>query len=139
MEMEKFEETLNEISKPEVAALKHGELLARAIMQAKGKSVVSAWWLSIPVYMLAALLMKSLFMPHTTLRSNLHEFIVLQPFMAFFFFVAVPVTFIIIIGISVRKISLLSPGFGIKNILKLVWVQLLAMVASLLLLLAYFI
>jgi H+/gluconate symporter-like permease len=74
METEKFEEQLIRMSKPGVTHLKHQDMLAEAIVKAKDKSVLSGWWLSIPLYIIAALLMKSFFMRSTTLVTNMHEF-----------------------------------------------------------------
>ncbi len=59
MEMKNFEDKLFHMTKPEVSQLKHQDMLANAITKAKDKSVLSWWWLSIPLYLITTLLMKS--------------------------------------------------------------------------------
>ena len=73
MEKQNFEKKLEEMAKPEIHNLKHEDILSRSIINAKDKSVVSWWWLSVPVFIILMLLMKSTFMPGTTLISNMHE------------------------------------------------------------------
>ena len=108
MEMKDFEESLTRMTKPEVSGLKHQYMLANAITKAKDKSVVSWWWLCIPLYITAALLMKSMFMPNTSLISNLHELATTQVYLYIVSFLLLPIILIVLNLISIRKIYFLS-------------------------------
>ena len=66
MKNNSFEMKLAEMTKPEIPQLKHEDMLGNAISNAKDKSVVSLWWLSVPVFIVLMLLMKSVYMPGTT-------------------------------------------------------------------------
>lgn len=137
MEQNNFEEKLLRMTKPEVSQLKHEDMLAKAIITAKEKSVLSAWWLSIPLYMLAMLLMKSFYMPSTTLLSNLHELAHQMKYTSLLFFVFVPIIFIIINFISIRKIYFFSGSPKKISFLKTVWLNALIILASLIILFVY--
>jgi len=139
MEAEKFEEQLIGMSKPEVTFLKHQDMLEEALEKAKDKSVLSWWWLSIPLYIIAALLMKTFFIPNTTLVSNLHEFAGKQKYAAPLLFLTVPMLFIIINLASIRKIYFLSGNPGIAGLLRQAWFNLLMIIASVLILITYLI
>ena len=67
-----FEEGLVQMTKPEVTKIKHQDMLADAIARSKDTSVLSWWWLSVPGYVIATLLMKSIYMPHSSYLSNVH-------------------------------------------------------------------
>jgi hypothetical protein len=108
MEMQNFEKKLIQMTKPEVSELKHLEMLSNAIGKAKDKSVLSWWWISIPLYIIATLLMKTIFMPGTSLISNISEMTVRERNSSILFFLIVPIVFIIINFISIRKIYFLS-------------------------------
>ena len=54
--MENFEDKLTGMTKPEVTQLKHQDMLANSISKAKDKSVLSWWWLSIPLYIISMLI-----------------------------------------------------------------------------------
>ena len=58
--MQNFENKLIQMTKPEVSQLKHQDMLANEITKAKDKSVVSWWWLCIPLYIIATLIMKTI-------------------------------------------------------------------------------
>ena len=137
METKNFEMELLEMTKPEITELKHQDMLEKAIIKAKDKSVLSWWWLSIPLYILAALLMKSLFMPSTTFGSNLHDLMSKENYASFLFFLVVPIVFIIINVLSIRKIYFLSGSPGLFGFLKVVWFNLLIIIASFIILLIY--
>ena len=108
METQDFEKKLSEMTKPEMPQLKHENMLANAIINARDKSVVSWWWLSVPVFIILMLMMKSTFMPVTTLISNMHELESSQKYMSLIFFLISPVVLIIINVASIMKIYLLS-------------------------------
>ena len=137
METQEFEQTLIQMTKPEVFHLKHQDMLAKAITSAKDKSVLSVWWLSIPVYILATLLMKSHFMPSTTLFSNLHALAQKMRYASILFFVVLPVMFMTINFISIRKIYFLSGNPKIIVLLKAIWFNLLIIIASFIILVIY--
>jgi hypothetical protein len=108
METQEFEKKLEEMKKPDITPLKHEELLSRAIINAADKSVVSWWWLSVPLFILTMLVMKSLYMPGTTLISNLHETKAADKIMTVIFFLIAPVMLIIFNILDIRKIHYLS-------------------------------
>ncbi len=123
METQNFEEKLLKMTKPEVNQLKHQDMLANAITNAKDKSVVSWWWLSIPLFIIAMLTMKSVYMPHTTLISNIHELKRQQPVTSVIFFLIVPVFLIIFNGFSIRKIWSLTFDHKDANSVQTIWVN----------------
>lgn len=123
METQNFEEKLLKMTKPEVNQLKHQDMLANAITNAKDKSVVSWWWLSIPLFIIAMLTMKSVYMPHTTLISNIHELKRQQPVTSLIFFLIVPVFLIIFNGFSIRKIWSLTGDHKDANSVQTIWVN----------------
>ena len=135
--MENFEETLFKMTKPEVSQLKHQDTLANAVTKAKDKSALSWWRLSIPLYILATLLMKSFFMPSTTLISNLHDLTSTQKYSSVFFFVFLPIIFIAINFISIKNIYFLSGSPKSLNFFQAVWFNVLIIIASILILIIY--
>ena len=137
METENFEKELIQMSKPEVSHLRHQEMLSKVILKAKDKSVLSWWWISIPLYLLATLLMKSLFMPSTTLISNLHELRGRVKQTSILFFILLPVVFIVFNFLSIRKIYLLSGNPKTFKFLSVVWFNLIIIILSLLILMIY--
>lgn len=138
MEVKNFEEQLIKMGKPEVSQLKHQDMLANAITSAKDKSVLSIWWLSIPLYILATLLMKSYFMPSTTLFSNLHALVQKMKYSSILFFVVTPIVFIVINFISIRKIYFLSGNPKITVLFRATWFNLLIILTSFIILVIYF-
>ncbi len=137
MEMKNFEDKLFQIAKPGVSQLKHQDMLANAITKAKGKSVLSWWWLSIPLYLVAAFLMKSFFMPTTSLLSNLHDFGSKEKYASVLFFVVLPIFFIIINFTSIKKIYFLSGSPKSISFFKAAWFNVLIIIASILILIIY--
>lgn len=137
MEMENFEEKLSQMTKPEITHLKHQDMLANAIIKAKDKSVISWWWLSIPLYLFATLLMKTIFMPQTTLRLNIHDFISRQIYSSVLFFLVLPIVFIVINFISIRNIYFLSGSPKTITFLRTAWFNVLMIIFSILILIIY--
>ena len=90
METQNFEKQLTEMEKPEIHNLKHEDILSGAIINAKDKSVVSWWWLCVPIFILLMLMMKSTFMPGTTLISNMHDLESKQKLISVAFFLVSP-------------------------------------------------
>jgi hypothetical protein len=137
MEKEEFEEKLIQMTKPEVNQLKHQDMLAKAISNAKDKTVLSLWWLIIPLYIISMLIMKSLFMPNTTLSSSIHDLAIRQRFVAYTFFLILPIIFILINTISIRKVYVLSGSPKSVSFLKSVWLNVLIIFFSILILIVY--
>ncbi len=137
MEKENFEEKLIEMTKPEVNQLKHQDMLANSITKAKDKSVLSWWWLSIPIYIILTLLMKSAFMPHTTLTSNLNELKSREEYSSLLFFLVLPLIFIAINFVSIRRIYFLSGSPKTMNFLKTIWFNILIIICSILIMIIY--
>ncbi len=135
--MENFEDILTRMTKPEVTRLKHQDMLANAITKGKDKSVISWWWLSIPLYLIAALLMKSFFMPQTTLLSNIYEMANKEIYSSVLFFLVIPIVFIIINLISIRNIHFLSGSPKELSFLRIVWFNVLMIIISILILIIY--
>jgi hypothetical protein len=137
MKMKDFEDELIKMTKPEVTQLKHQDMLANAIAKAKDKSVVSWWWLCIPLYIIATLLMKTFFMPGTTLISNIYELTGKERYSSLLFFLILPIVFIIINFISIRKIYLLSDRLKTINFVRAIWFNALIIIGSILVILIY--
>jgi hypothetical protein len=137
MEKKNFEKRLEEMEKPEIHGLKHETMLADAIINAKDKSVVSWWWLSIPVYIVLMLMMKSTFMPDSTLISNMHELENSQKYMSLTFFLISPLVLIIMNAFTIRKIHFLSGSPKSIYFLEKIWLNVLIIVFSLLIILIY--
>jgi len=137
METQNFEEKLLKMTKPEVNQLKHQDMLADAITNAKDKSVVSWWWLSVPLFIIAMLTMKSAFMPQTTLISNIHELKSKQPVSSLLFFLIVPICIIIFNTWSIRKVWSLSDNPKDSNSIQSLWVNGLMIIFSIIVLIIY--
>jgi hypothetical protein len=137
METQNFENKLKEMEKPEIHNLKHEDILSRVIINAKDKSVVSWWWLSVPVFIILMLMMKSTFVPGTTLISNMHELESGQKFISVAFFLISPLILIIINALTIRKIHFLSGSPKSLNFLEAVWFNILIIVVAALILIIY--
>jgi len=135
--MKNFEEKLAQMTKPEVTHLKHQDMLANAISNAKDKSVISWWWLSIPLYLIATLLMKTIYMPQTTLLLNIHDFTSREIYLSVLFFLVLPIVFIVINFISIRNIYFLSGNPKSINFLRTAWFNVLMILFSILIIIIY--
>ena len=138
-EMEDFEKILNDMTKPQVSQLRHQEMLTDAITKAKERSLISWWWIALPLYLLAALLMKSMYMPETTLKSNLHEFKGMNGIASILMFLVLPVIIIIINLFSIRQIHRISKNLGLNILFRTVWFNLLLFLMSVAVILIYLI
>ena len=137
MEKENFEKKLENMTKPEIRALKHEDMLASAIINAKDKSIVGWWWLSVPAFVILMLMMKSVFMPGTTLISNMHEMESTQKYVSIIFFLISPLILIMINALTIKKIYFLSGSPKSVNFLGTVWYNVLIIILSLLILIIY--
>ena len=136
MKTENFEHKLKQMTKPQINDLRHQDLLAEEITRAKDRSVLSWWWISVPVYIVAVLLMKTLFMPDT-LITNLHELEKGQKFTALILFLIVPLLLIVLNSMTIRRIYFLSGSPKSIIFLKAVWYNVLVIIAALLIILLY--
>jgi hypothetical protein len=125
------------MTKPEIKPMKPDDILLRAINNAKDKSVVSCWWLSIPLYIVAMLLRKSFYMPGTSLISHIHDLARNEKYIYLIFFLLSPVVLIIANAFSIRKIYSLSENPGSWHFLKKLWFNILIIGLSVALLLLY--
>jgi len=137
METQNFEKQLTEMEKPEIHNLKHEDILSGAIINAKDKSVVSWWWLCVPIFILLMLMMKSTFMPGTTLISNMHDLESKQKLISVAFFLVSPVILIIINVLTIRKIHFLSGSPKSLSFLEAVWFNILIIAVSAFILIIY--
>ena len=137
METDNFEKQLADMTKPDVKGLKHEDMLATAIINACDKSVVSWWWISVPVFIILMLIMKSTFMPGTTLISAMHELESSQKYLSLIFFLISPIIMIIINAMTVRKIHFLSGSPKSINFLETIWFNVLVIALSVLILIIY--
>ncbi len=137
--MQNFEEKLFQMTKPEVNQLKHQHLLADAVSKAKDKSVVSWWWLIIPLYIISTLLMKSIYMPGTTLISNIRDLTTKQKSLTTLFFIILPIFFILLNFFAIRKVFILSGSPRSITFLKTVWLNVVIIFFSILIVIFYLI
>ncbi len=137
MELQNFEDSLLKMAKPEISELKHQDMLANTIIKAKDNSALSWWWLSIPLYVIAAFCMKTLFMPQATLITSIHEFSSKEKYLSILLFLIVPTVFIILNFFSIRKVyNALGNSINI-SLFKEVWFNVLIILFSILILIIY--
>ncbi|MGB4848142.1 MAG: hypothetical protein WBP41_09510 [Saprospiraceae bacterium] len=137
--MEDFEEKLNRMTKPAVVELRHGELLGAALIKAKDKLAVSWWWIIIPIYMIAIMMMKGYFNPGLGPINIIDEFQSAHPVVSITMFLFVPLIFIWINFVSIKKVYLLSGSPSLIHLRKLIWQHLLIILFSILVSLTYMI
>jgi hypothetical protein len=137
METQNFEKKLTEMTKPEIPPLKHQDMLAKAIINAKDKSVVSWWWLSVPGFIVLMLIMKSLYMPGATLVASIHDLANREKYISIVFFLVSPVALIVANAISIRRIYFLSGSPKSINFLETIWLNILIIVLSVFVLIVY--
>ena len=137
--MDDFEEKLKQMTKPEIEDLKHEELIKDAIARAKDKSTVSWWWLSVPLYIIAALLMKTLFVPHATLSSGLHDIEGRSGLLSSVLFLVVPAVFALVNLSTVLNLYREAGKPGIVGFARAVWSSLVAFGLALIIIIIYLI
>ncbi len=121
--MEDFEDKLSQMTKPDAGQLKHGELLNNSIIKAKERSALSWWWMLIPLFIILMFLMKSIYMPDTTLISGLNDFTARNKILAYLFFILVPVALILFNILSISKIYLLAGRPELPGFARAVWLN----------------
>jgi hypothetical protein len=137
MEKQNFEKELSEMKKPVMPVLKHEAILSDAIINAKDKSVVSLWWLSVPLFIIMMLLMKSFYMPGSTLLSGLHELAAGNKYLSFVFFLISPIILILVNTLTIRKIYFLSGSPRSFHFLWIVWLNIVIIGLSAVILIIY--
>ncbi len=128
---------LTEMTKPEIPHLKHEDILGNAIANAKDKSVLSLWWLSVPAFIVLMLVMKSVYMPGTTLISNMKEMELQNKYVSIVFFLVSPIVLIIINAFSIRKIYFLSGSPKLAAFLQTVWLNIMVIAFAVAVLIMY--
>ena len=136
--MKNFEEKLINMTKPEISQLKHQDMLAKAIINAKDKTVVSLWWLCVPLYLLAAFTMKTIYIPQTSFISTFHELTNKQGYMAVLLFVVLPFALIVINLLTIRQLFFLYGNTKVRVFIKTVLPQVLIIIFSLFIIIIYF-
>ncbi len=136
--MEKFEEILNDMSKPEIGGLKHEDMLAKGITRIKDTSTVSLWWVSIPVYLATAFAMKSFYTPHLSMAAAFHEMFGIKSYTGVPLFLVLPIILIIINLVNTRQLFFLYGNSKRLAFLKLIYTEILIIIVSLVVLLIYF-
>jgi len=137
MEKQNFEKKLTDMTKPEIPNLKHEDMLAGAIINAKDKSVVGWWWLSVPLFIIIMLLMKSFYIPGTSLITGIHELAGKEKYMSLVFFLISPLVLIIVNILTIRKIYFLSGSPKSMSFLEIVWFNVLIIALSVMILIIY--
>jgi hypothetical protein len=82
------------LSKPEINDLKHQNLLSEEIIHAKNRHAMSLWWLLIPLYVIATLTMKTLYMK-TSIKQEIILFKANNQVLSALLFLISPVLIII--------------------------------------------
>ncbi|MEP7322806.1 MAG: hypothetical protein ABI761_12845 [Saprospiraceae bacterium] len=135
MNINEFEDSLTQMTKPEVNQLKHEDMLAKEMIKAKDRSVVSIWWLAPPFYILGMLLIKALFNPEGNFFNYLVELVFFQKYLAISLFYLIPGILICINSWSIWKIYFIAGRPQSIRFIKSVWLNVLIILLALILLL----
>jgi hypothetical protein len=111
--------------------------LSSLIQNAKDISAVAFWWLAVPAYITVMLMMKSIYMPGTSLISNLKQLATSQQYIYIVFFIVSPLVLILVNILTIRNIYNLSGRPKSLNFLEGIWVNALLIVISALVLIIY--
>ncbi|MBS1517726.1 MAG: hypothetical protein JSS91_06535 [Bacteroidetes bacterium] len=128
--MDNFEEKLSSMSKPEVSELRHQEMISSALIKAKDRTALSFWWISIPLYLIAMLVMKTFYMPESAVTAGIRDFSQGNMFTAIVFFILAPAAVIIMNLLSIRKIYYVSGNPKPQKFLKTVIINLIMIILS---------
>jgi len=134
--MDDFEKTLLNMSKPEIPPLRHEEILSKALFMNRHRHAVSWWWLGIPLYIIGALIMKSMYSPGEGLLDGIRQLRDHNKILAYGAFVVVP---LLLMAISAASIFELSKIIKTRDIffLKTILVSLIVLVLSIIVLLLF--
>ena len=135
--MNNFEDVLEQLSKPTITNLKHTDLLQKELVRAKDKSMLSVWWLLVPLYLIIMFLMKSFYMPSYSLMKSIDELKATQPFFSILIFIIIPIIFLVINLNSILKIYKLFGQISIKAFIKTTWLNLMLILFFLIIILLY--
>ncbi len=135
--MKTFEDELNQMSKPEVGYLRHENLLAKSISRVQDKSRVSLWWISIPVYMLSAFIMKGFYTHNFSIASSLHEIFSMNGYLRGLVFFALPAILIVANLTSIRQLMFLYGSSEKTALYKLIYSEALVVFLSLIVMLVF--
>ncbi len=130
--MKSFEETLVAMPKPEVRELKHQEAFLHAITKIRDWNVVSLWWVLIPLYVLAMLVMHSLYMPISGFRSGLRELTGKGGIVVPVISIGVPALLLVVNALKIRTLYSLCGGRPSRTFVRAMIVPLLVIVLCLL-------
>lgn len=130
---------LLEMTKPEISELKHQNMLEKAIVKAKDKSVLSWWWLSIPLYVIVVLIMKVHYTSKTSVILTIQSFMNKQNYTAVLFFLVLPSLLIVINALSIKHLYFLYRNLSKVGFIKTIIIQFLIILISLSVILIYFI
>ena len=134
-----IEEMLIVMSKPEIKNLQHEDMLAEIIIDSKDKSVLSFWWIIIPLFVIAAYWMKSYFVPGSSFPSNLSELTEKNSYAANLIFVLIPAVLIAINFLSVKSLYFFSGSHFTKKLLSSAALNILVIIFSMIVMLVYLI
>ena len=138
--MNDFEIRLEKLSRPEIKNLKHESMMADQIIKMKRNAALSWWWVLLPAYLAATLVMKSFYFPGADAGSYLSEFIRQSPGFSALVLLVLPLLTIVVNLLAVKKIWFYSasvkPGM---HILRLTFMPLLLILASLIIIVIYII
>jgi hypothetical protein len=137
--MNEFEKKLQQMSKPEIKNLQHEEVLSKIICNAKEQSVLSFWWMSIPVYIIALFIMKTFFMPSSTIVEGLKSFKNNNHFVALFLFVIVPLLLFVLNVQSIKKVYQLTQNISYTFQVTKMYLNLFVALLCIAIILVYFI
>jgi len=136
-EMQEFEVRLKQVEKPVVHDLRHQDVLAIAVADARSRSVVSWWWLAVSLYSLAALLMKTLFVPQETLTRNLHEFAMRDGWLSIVVFLILPGLSIAVNLPTMMRIYRESGKPRASRLLRITWLNVAVVIVSVVVIFIY--
>ncbi len=137
MTTENFEDSLKNMTKTEVPELKHEIMLSKIIKKAKAISTVSFWWLCIPLYVIAAFIMKSYYTPNASLIKILHEFTDSKGYTEVLLFFILPILLIVINLLSIKQLYFVYSDLTKARFLKMSFAQISIILLSLIVLLIY--
>lgn len=106
--MKNFENILSEISKPEIGELKHQDMLADRMIRVKRKTAYTWWWILLPFYIIATLMLKSLYFGNYPPEHFLKQFLVRNNTISFLLFAGLPAITAVIHFLELRKINFYS-------------------------------
>jgi len=136
--MESFEEQLSKMSLPETGNPQHRQLLLRQVAKLKEERTLSLWWISIPLFMIAAFYMRSFYIHNAAWASGLEEFLNRQKILGALLFAAVPGLLMLLNIFRIKKIHFLSGSPALLEFIGIIWLNLLQTAIALVCIAIYF-